>query len=70
MDAIDQGRSERVQEAQAGVLAQMPNLPAPDIASTAHWTQEVLNGKAPVPYPIAQQVAHIVRLSEKMRTTT
>jgi hypothetical protein len=30
----------------------------------------VLNGKAPVPYPIAQQVAHIVRLSEKMRTTT
>jgi len=69
MDAIHAGICTRVQEAQTGSLAQLPDLPALDAASTARWTQAVLGGQLSVPDPIAQQVAHIVRLSEKMRTT-
>ncbi len=63
MDAFSQGEVTRVQEAQSGTLASVPGLPAPDVASTAQWIQAVLVGDAPVPIPIAQQVAHIVRLS-------
>jgi len=70
MDAIRAGICTRVQEAQTGALAQLPDLPALDATSTARWTQAVLEGQLPVPNPIAQQVAHIVHLSEKMRTTT
>jgi len=70
MDALQLGSVTRVQEAQTGSLAQLPNLPAPDAAATAQWIARVMNGEIPVPEPIAQQVAHIVRLSaQKMRTT-
>lgn len=69
MDAIHAGVCTRVQEAQTGPLAQLPDLPTPDAPSTARWTQAVLDGQLPVPGPIAQQVAQIVRLSEKMRKT-
>jgi anthranilate phosphoribosyltransferase len=69
MDAISQGECLRVQEPQNGSLAQLPQLPDLDAASTARWTREVLDGKWPVPPPIAQQVAHIVHLSAQMRTT-
>ncbi len=69
MDAIHAGVCTRVQQAQTGSLAQLPDLPAPDAASTASWTRAVLDGKLPVPEPIAQQVAHIVHLSTQMRTT-
>lgn len=70
MDAIRCGLVTRVQEAQTGPLAQLPDLPAPDAASTAHWIRQVLAGAMPVPPPLAQQVAHIVHLSAQMRTTT
>ncbi len=69
MDAIFQGECLRVQEPQTGSLAQLPQLPDLDAASTARWTREVLDGNLPVPPPIAQQVAHIVHLSAQMRTT-
>ena len=64
MDAFAHGDSWRVQEAQSGPLAQVPDLPAPDAASTARWTQAVLDGQQPVPAPIALQVSHLVRLAQ------
>jgi anthranilate phosphoribosyltransferase len=63
MDAFAHGGSWRVQEAQSGPLAQVPDLPAPDAASTARWTQAVLDGQQPVPAPIALQVGHLVGLA-------
>ena len=63
MDAFVNGQMSRVQEAQIGTLASVPGLPAPDAQSTATWIAAVLDGKEPVPMPIAQQVAHIVRLA-------
>jgi len=69
MDAIAHGQVTRVQEAQGGTLASVPGLPTPDVASTAAWIQAVLNGKQPVPAPIALQVAHIVHLLKPTRTT-
>ena len=70
MDAFADGQVTRVQEAQGGSLAGVPGLPAPDMQSTATWIQAVLDGRAPVPTPIALQVAHIVHLSDQTRTTS
>jgi anthranilate phosphoribosyltransferase len=63
MDAFANGTLTRVQDMQAGSLASVPGLPAPDAPSTAHWIDAVLRGQAAVPAPIALQVAHIVRLA-------
>lgn len=62
MDAFVNGVATRVQEAQAGPLAKMPGLPAPDVHSTAQWITAVLDGSLPVPAPIAAQLGHILRL--------
>ena len=70
MDAIFQGRVNRLEEAQAGSLASVPELPTPDAVATASWIQEVLAGRIPVPAPIASQVAHIVHLLTTPNTTT
>ena len=64
MDTFDQGQCTRVQEPQLGPLAQLPNLPATDAASTAAWIRSVLAGHAPVPAPIALQVQHILGLAK------
>jgi anthranilate phosphoribosyltransferase len=69
MDAICHGECTRVQEAQSGSLTQLPDLPELHADSIARWTQDVLAGKLPVPAPIAQQVTHIVRLSEQLSHT-
>ena len=66
MDAFANGTLTRVQDMQAGSLASVPGLPAPDAPSTAHWIDAVLRGQAAVPAPIALQVAHIVRLVNAM----
>ena len=66
MDAFVNGEIRRVQEQQDGSLSQVPPLPTVDAQSTATWIQAVLDGHAPVPAPIALQVAHIVHLSEQM----
>ena len=67
MDGFLSGRPQRLQEAQTGPLTALPQLPdAIDTASTAAYTRAVLDGSLPVPEPIALQVEHIVRLTEKI----
>ncbi len=63
MDAFAAGVATRVQESQAGPLAELPDLPGTAPEDTAAWIQRVLAGQAPVPQPVAQQVAHIVALT-------
>lgn len=41
---------------EAGSLREMPALPPPDAASTANWVQAVLDGRAPAPGPLREQV--------------
>ena len=67
MDGFQAGRSRRVQEAQDGPLAALPQLPS-DIsaASTADYIRAVMAGTLPVPAPIALQVEHICQLAEKI----
>jgi anthranilate phosphoribosyltransferase len=67
MTGISQGHVTQLQATQTGALAALPQLPAPDAASTALWIQAVLAGQAPVPAPIAQQVAHITQLCQPFR---
>jgi anthranilate phosphoribosyltransferase len=69
MDSFTHGELTRVQEAQEGSLAKLPDLPTPDAPSTASWIQAVLSGQQPVPAPISLQVAHIVQLCRQKRTT-
>ena len=55
------------QEHQSGPLHSLPNLPcAIDAASTAAFVRQVIDGTQPVPAPIAQQVAHILRLVQAL----
>ncbi|MBY0466965.1 MAG: DNA-binding protein YbiB [Burkholderiales bacterium] len=63
MDAFVAGAVTRVQEAQTGPLAELPDLPGLAPEDTAAWTGRVLEGQAPVPPPVARQVAHIVALT-------
>ena len=63
MDAFAHGSATRVQDAQAGPLAQLPSLPSLDAADTARWIGRVLSGHEHVPEPIAQQVRHVLRLA-------
>ena len=68
MTAVCRGHARQVQEAQAGALATMPDLPAADPEATAQWIQAVLAGQVPVPAPIAQQVDRLVQLCHSIRT--
>ena len=68
-DAFIAGRHQLLQEQQPGTAAEVPGLPAEiDVASTAAYTRRVLAGQAPVPAPLRQQVAHIVRLARQITT--
>ena len=62
MDAFRGGRRHRLQDAQEGPLATLPDLPR-DITpeATAEYIARVLDGRLPVPAPIAVQVAHILQ---------
>jgi len=63
MQGFVYGQSIALQEHQAGTLATLPELPLSiDAASTADYIRQVMDGKQPVPTPIAHQVAHILRL--------
>ena len=67
MDAFQAGQRRRVQEAQEGPLATLPQLPSSiDAASTADYIRAVLAASLPVPAPIARQVEHISQLAEKI----
>lgn len=62
MDAFRDGQRVLLQPAQDGSLAALPALPK-DISAeaTAAYIRDVLDGRLPVPTPIALQVAHILR---------
>ena len=67
MDGFIAGRRTLLQDAQAGTLAALPDLPkAIDAASTAGYIRAVLAGSSPVPEPIARQAAHIVHLASQI----
>ncbi len=61
IDVFLQGQRRCVQEAQAGSLAALPELPAIDAAATADWIADIIAGRRPVPAPIARQVEHILQ---------
>lgn len=62
MDAFRDGQRHLLQAAQEGSLASLPELPK-DISAeaTATYIRDVLDGRLPVPAPIALQVAHILQ---------
>ena len=67
MEAFINGQRHLLQEALAGTLSTLPDLPkTTDAASTAAYIQAVLAGQQPVPASIAMQVEHILRLVEQL----
>ena len=70
MDAFRDGQRHLLQPAQEGTLAALPDLPK-DISATATaaYIRDVLDGRLPVPTPIALQVAHILREVSRPATT-
>jgi anthranilate phosphoribosyltransferase len=63
MEAFINGQRTLLQEAQAGTLAALPDLPqALDAAGTAAYIQSMMVGERPVPPSIAKQVEHILQL--------
>jgi len=70
MDAFREGQRHLLQAAQEGSLASLPELPREvDAASTAAYIRDVLDGRKPVPTPIALQVAHILRELQRQPST-
>jgi anthranilate phosphoribosyltransferase len=57
-------------EAATGSLAQLPDLPAPDAASTARYIEAVLAGQSAIPTPIARQVKLVVALRDRMSVSS
>jgi anthranilate phosphoribosyltransferase len=70
MDAFRDGERVLLQPAQEGSLAVLPDLPR-DISAeaTAAYIRDVLDGRLPVPAPIAIQVAHILQELQHRPTT-
>jgi anthranilate phosphoribosyltransferase len=63
MQGFVNGQAIELQAHQAGTLATLPDLPqTTDAASTATYIRSVLDGSQPIPTPIGQQVAHILRM--------
>ena len=61
MEFLTGGEVHVLQEAQAGPLSSLPELPGVDAASTAAYIRAVLAGELPVPQPIAIQAQHILQ---------
>ena len=67
MDAFIKGQRQLLQEAQAGTLSTLPDLPkTTDAVSTAAYIQSVLVGQQAVPASIAMQVEHILHLVKQL----
>ena len=67
MDAFINGQRQLLQEAQAGTLSALPDLPkTTDAPSTAAYIQSVMAGQQPVPASIAKQVEHILHLVKQL----
>ena len=63
MDGFVHGQRQLLQEAQAGSLAQVPDLPSLEAQATADYIGRVLEGDLPVPTPMARQVECILQVS-------
>jgi anthranilate phosphoribosyltransferase len=62
MDAFVHGTRIPLVETQAGSLTKLPELPTDiDAATTARYTQAVLNGELPVPAPLTAQVQAVLK---------
>ncbi len=67
MDGFLNGQQSVLQDAQAGTLATLPDLPKEfDAPATAHYIRRVMDGTIAVPASIAKQVEHILRLSQHL----
>ncbi len=67
MDGFLNGQQSVLQDAQAGTLATLPDLPKEfDAPATAHYIRRVMDGTNAVPASIAKQVEHILRLSQHL----
>lgn len=69
MDLFMNGQVQAVQEAQTGSLSSLPELPAIDAASTVAYMQSILDGRLPVPEPIARQVVHITNACKTLSSS-
>ena len=67
MQGFIKGQQVLTHDGVKGTLPSVPNLPKEiDADSTAAYIQSVLQGDSPLPPSIAQQVAHILQLSEQL----
>ncbi len=67
IDAFINGQRQLLQEAQAGTLSALPDLPkTTDAVSTAAYIQSVMTGQQPVPASITMQVEHILHLVKQL----
>jgi anthranilate phosphoribosyltransferase len=67
IEAFINGQRQLLQEAQAGTLSDLPDLPkTTDAISTAAYIQSVMAGQQAVPPSIARQVEHILRLIKQL----
>ena len=67
MDGFINGQRQLLQEAQAGTLSALPDLPkTTDAASTASYIQSVMLGEKAVPASIAKQVEHILHVVHQL----
>ena len=67
MDGFVRGHRLLLQEAQSGTLPSLPDLPKEfDADTTATYIRSVMAGTSAVPSSIAQQVEHILRLSQQL----
>ena len=67
MEGFINGQRQMLQEAQAGTLKALPDLPkTTDAANTAAYIQSVMKDQQSVPASIAMQVQHILRLVEQL----
>jgi anthranilate phosphoribosyltransferase len=65
VDGFVAGRRIALQTQQPGTHSEVPGLPREiDIETTADYTRRVLAGEAPLPAAIAQQVQHVLQLSQ------
>ncbi len=68
MQAFLRGQATDLQAYQTGSLPSLPDLPtAIDAITTAAYIRRVMAEELPVPAPIAQQVAHILQLVQRMQ---
>lgn len=65
MDGFVAGKRQLLHAAQAGPLAQVPELPSgTDAVATAAYIRAVLDGRKPVPAPIATQVERLLHMAQ------